>query len=126
MEKYTQILFIKHILEKSKIRQTFQIPFESEWFWEKYILILLAFVIRGLCYKTFYWHNLLMGNVPDKLRVFVPGRPFQLSLIFAGRALLANISLRLKRLVRDKHCSLLGKFINYCLKKFYKHQYHHS
>jgi hypothetical protein len=37
---------------------------------------------RSRCCKTFYGHTLLMFK---KARVFVPSRPFQISLLFAGK-----------------------------------------
>jgi hypothetical protein len=43
-------------------------------------------------------------------RVFVSGKPLQPSLMFAER---------LERLARDKHSSLLRKYVNYGRKKFY-------
>ncbi len=73
--------------------------------------------------------------------VFVPGKPFQLSLIFARskiKAYLSGVPFRdsrlrvvdqthqkhwtgLERLARDKHSRLLRKFINYGRKKFYNY-----
>jgi hypothetical protein len=57
--------------------------------------------------------------------VFVPGKPFQANLMFAGRAgtypseaPYPQILTRLKRLARDKH-SLLQKSVIYRRKKFY-------
>jgi hypothetical protein len=65
--------------------------------------------------------------------VSVPGRPFQLSVMFVGKAVVylsevpsrcSTLGLapglthkhptRLERPTRDKHSSLLGKFVNYC------------
>ncbi len=70
----------------------------------------------------------------NKLELFVPGKPFQPSLVLAGNAgtnmseapfrcstlgrLLASHYTRLERLDRDKHSSLLQKSINYHRKKF--------
>ncbi len=45
--------------------------------------IVLSSPKPGQCYKTFFLHNLLLGE--NKL-VFVPGRPFQPNLIFVGKA----------------------------------------
>jgi hypothetical protein len=44
--------------------------------------------------------------------MFVPGRPFQPSLMFMGKA-------RLERLARDKQSSLLRKMVNNGWKKLY-------
>jgi hypothetical protein len=51
----------------------------------------------------------------------VPGKPFQPRLMFVGKvgAYPFEAHFRLKRLARDKHCSLLRKFVNYGRKKFY-------
>ncbi len=70
--------------------------------------------------------------------MFVPGKPFRPSLMFVGKAkayarveqlkctsLVLGPGLsykhwtRLERLVRDKHSSLLRKFVNYDRKEFY-------
>ncbi len=70
--------------------------------------------------------------------MFVPGKPFQHSLVFAGKAetypsdaplkcstlgsapgLTHKYKTRLERLARDKHSSLLRKSVNYGSKKFY-------
>jgi hypothetical protein len=51
--------------------------------------------------------------------VFVLGKPFQPSLIFAGKAG-AYPSEALFRLARDKRSSLLRKVVTYGRKKFYK------
>jgi hypothetical protein len=40
---------------------------------------------KGQCYKTFQFSMLQIVNVCNPL-VFVPGRPFQLSLMFEGKA----------------------------------------
>ncbi len=54
---------------------------------------------RGLYYKTFTTVNY---GLPYKTRVFVPGKPFQSSLKFAGKAG-AYPSEALERLAKDKH-----------------------
>jgi hypothetical protein len=70
--------------------------------------------------------------------MFVPGKPFHPSVMIVGEArglpesgasarcftevgsgLTNNHYTRLERLVRDKHSSLLRKFVNYGQKKFY-------
>jgi hypothetical protein len=53
--------------------------------------------------------------------VFFPGQPLQLSLKFVGKAgaYPREAPLRLDRLARDKHSSLLLKSVNYGLKRFY-------
>jgi hypothetical protein len=68
--------------------------------------------------------------------VFVPGKPFQPSLIYVGKqgayprvehlkgatwigsGLTRNNWIRLERIVRDKHSSLVKKIVNYVRKKF--------
>jgi hypothetical protein len=54
--------------------------------------------------------------------VFVPGKPFQPGLVFAGEARNLNGGTlrytRLVRLTRDEHSSLLRTFVNYDRKKF--------
>ncbi len=63
--------------------------------------------------------------------MFVPDKPFQLSVMFVGKAgaypiqepfrcytLGQNTHTRLERLTRDKHSSLLRKFVNFGQKKF--------
>jgi hypothetical protein len=73
-----------------------------------------------------------------KKQVFVPGKPFQPHLVFAGKAgaypskapsrcftlgetpsLTHKYQTRLKRLARDKHSSLSRKSVNYGRNKFY-------
>ncbi len=90
---------------------------------------------RGQCYKTFYGRNL--RNFVTSYSV-CPGKPFQLSLMFAGNAraypsealfrcstlwqtpgLTHKLQTRLERFARDNHTSLLQKFINYDRKMFY-------
>ncbi len=66
----------------------------------------------------------------DIIRVFVPGNPFQSSLMFVGKdwstwyALHSGLlrqtiqQTRLERLTRDRHSSLLRKIVNYGQKSF--------
>jgi hypothetical protein len=48
----------------------------------------IAGEIRGQCYKAFYSHKLRLFI----MRVFVPGKPFQPSIMFAGKARSLNLS----------------------------------
>ncbi len=65
------------------------------------------------CHITFTVSNLfIFGN---KLERFVPGTPFQPSLMFADRLLALP---KLEKLARDKHSSLLQTFVSYKEKGF--------
>ncbi len=50
--------------------------------------------------------------------MFVPGKPFRLSVMFVGKIEDFPIE-ELERLARGKHSNLLRKFVNYGQKKFY-------
>jgi hypothetical protein len=67
-------------------------------------------------------------NGLNKLEGFVPGKPFQPNVMFAGKARsLPKLDYSdthkhdafLEIFPRDKHCSLFGRYINYGRKKFY-------
>jgi hypothetical protein len=61
-----------------------------------------------------------MGIIYELARVFVPGKTFQPSLMFASKAPGVTIKhlIRLERIVRNKCSSLLGLFVNYKEKCF--------
>jgi hypothetical protein len=95
---------------------------------------LLSVCPRAQCYKTFYVRNLRMFVI-----IFVPGKPFQPSLMFVGNGKAKSLLLRrasfrcstwvrsnlshkhqarLEGLATDKRSSLLRTLINYGHRKF--------